>query len=94
MKTQNELNALKKELEALNEQLRELTNEELEQVTGGRRPWRRRDPADGKPTEYGVNHRITCPYCGMFFGYDESYDPEEYEQHVARCILDEGKRLL
>ena len=35
MKTQEELNALKKEVEALNAKLAELTEEELEQVTGG-----------------------------------------------------------
>ena len=35
MKTKEELNALKEELEALNKKLHELTEEELEQVTGG-----------------------------------------------------------
>ena len=35
MKTKEELNALKEEVEALNKKLRELTDEELEQVTGG-----------------------------------------------------------
>ena len=35
MKTADELVALKEEVEALNEKLRELTEEELEQVTGG-----------------------------------------------------------
>ena len=35
MKTKEELNALKKEVEALNKKLAELTEEELEQVTGG-----------------------------------------------------------
>ena len=34
-KSKEELNALKKELEDLNEKCRELTEEELEQVTGG-----------------------------------------------------------
>ena len=34
-KTKEELNALKKELEDLNEKCRELTEEEMEQVTGG-----------------------------------------------------------
>ena len=36
MKTKEELNALKEEVEAVNEKLQELTPEELEQVTGGR----------------------------------------------------------
>ena len=35
MKTKEELNELKKEVEAVNEKLRKLTEEELEQVTGG-----------------------------------------------------------
>ena len=34
-KTKEELNALKEEVVNLNEKLRELTDEELEQVTGG-----------------------------------------------------------
>ena len=34
-KTQEELNALKEEVEALNKKLHELTEEELAQVTGG-----------------------------------------------------------
>ena len=34
-KTKEELNALKKEIEALNEKCRELTPEELKEVTGG-----------------------------------------------------------
>ena len=35
MKTTEELNALKEEVETLNEKLQELTEEELEKVTGG-----------------------------------------------------------
>ena len=35
MKTKKELNALKEEVETLNNKLTELTDEELEQVTGG-----------------------------------------------------------
>ena len=35
MKTQEELNALKEEVETLNEKLKELTDEELAQVNGG-----------------------------------------------------------
>ena len=36
MKTKEELNALKEEVETVNKKLHELTPEELEQVTGGR----------------------------------------------------------
>ena len=35
MKTKEELNTLKEEVETVNEKLHELTPEELEQVTGG-----------------------------------------------------------
>ena len=35
MKTKEELNELKEEVEALNKKLHELTDDELEQVTGG-----------------------------------------------------------
>lgn len=35
MKTKEELNALKEEVETLNKKLAELTEEELNQVTGG-----------------------------------------------------------
>ena len=35
MKTKEELNIIKEEIETLNEKLAELTEEELEQVTGG-----------------------------------------------------------
>ena len=38
MKTKEELNALKEEVEALNRKLAELTEEELAQVTGGDMP--------------------------------------------------------
>ena len=36
MKTKEELNALKEEVETLNKKLHELTDDELAQVTGGR----------------------------------------------------------
>ena len=36
MKTNEELNALKEEVEALNKKLAELTDEELAQVSGGK----------------------------------------------------------
>lgn len=37
MKTKEELNAIKEEVETLNEKLQELTEEELAQITGGKR---------------------------------------------------------
>ena len=41
MKTKEELNALKEEVEAVNEKLAELTPEEIAQVNGGLEPVRR-----------------------------------------------------
>ena len=38
MKTKEELNALKEEVETMNKKLAELTEEELAQVTGGSKP--------------------------------------------------------
>ena len=38
MKTKEELNALKEEVETVSKKLHELTDEELEQVTGGQYP--------------------------------------------------------
>ena len=46
MKTKEELNALKEEVETLNQKLAELTDEELAQVSGGDRV-RPDDPDDG-----------------------------------------------
>lgn len=45
MKTKEELNAIKKEVEELNEKLRELTEEELAQVAGG---------SDGRGVPYNI----------------------------------------
>lgn len=41
MKTPEELNALRKEVEALNKKLSELTEDELVQITGGLAPGRK-----------------------------------------------------
>ena len=53
MKTKEELNALKKEVEAMNKKLAELTEEELKQVSGGA-PMHR----ELKKTQ------LVCPDCG------------------------------
>ena len=44
MKTKEELNALKEEVETLNRKLHELTEEELAEVSGGARHILREDP--------------------------------------------------
>ena len=48
MKTKEELNALKNEVEALNKKLAELSEEELKQVSGGETWWpvEQKRPAD------------------------------------------------
>ena len=50
MKTKEELNALKEEVETLNKKLHELTDEELAQVAGGVLLY---EPADGAETSRG-----------------------------------------
>ena len=54
MKTKEELNALKEEVETLNKKLRELTEEELSQVTGGANEYLML--IDGKVTQHVDNY--------------------------------------
>ena len=54
MKTQEELKQIKEEVEVLNEKLAELTDEEMEQVAGGKRRYERTH------TEI----EISCSQCG------------------------------
>ena len=56
MKTKEELNALKEEVETLNKKLHELTEEELEQVSGGL------GPSNGK------KKKLYCVKCGYVKG--------------------------
>ena len=55
MKTKEELNALKEEVETLNSKLAELTDDELKEVVGGA----------GDPDEYNSYYTYTysCPVC-------------------------------
>lgn len=53
MKTPEELNALKAEIEAMNKKLAELNEEELKQVIGG----------TGEEPDKGI-FSDWCPYCG------------------------------
>lgn len=55
MKTKKELNVIKEEVETLNKKLTELTEEELEQVAGGRKPVIRTD--DHNMLEYGFCYK-------------------------------------
>ena len=52
MKSKEELNKLKEEVESVNEKLQELTEEELEQVNGGATNWRDFDPPIGDIRSY------------------------------------------
>ena len=58
MKTKEELNALKEEVETVSKKLHELTDEELAQVSGSGRE-RYILPIDLHPCEY---NNETCPY--------------------------------
>ena len=55
MKTQEELNALKEEVNSVNEKVKELTPEELEQVNGGTK-----NPAILYGTQIAVLAGATC----------------------------------
>ena len=62
MKTKEELNTLKKEVEAVNEKLQELTPEELEQVTGGGlAPSDKHDVAPGTNLMKDIGLRVSAP---------------------------------
>ena len=70
MKTKEELNALKEEVEALNKKLAELSEEELAQVFGGIYPtW---IPVDESCPEF--NSGTTCPMSIMKGKYDNCCD--------------------
>ena len=60
-KTKEELNALKEEVEAVNEKLQELTSEEIAQVSGGGEP---HTLVEEDPVQE-VQKR--CPYCGKCY---------------------------
>ena len=55
MKTKEELNALKEEVEALNKKLAELTEEELAQVSGGAMLTNHNMPANNTLTQFSKN---------------------------------------
>ena len=60
MKTKEELNALKEEVEAVDKKLHELTEEELAQVSGGKCPWDMSIQDESVPVRDGD----PCPRCG------------------------------
>ena len=70
MKTVEELNALKEEVEALNKKLAELNEEELSQVSGGSISPRMEEPIGHNPD---CKPKYACRICGTpetFFGED------------------------
>ena len=76
MKTNEELNALKEESEALNTKLAELTEEEMEQVTGGE--------------EYTI-HTAVCRNCGIEFTY-KTYIQGPFTNEPKYCHDCRGRR--
>ena len=70
MKTKEELNALKEEVEALNKKLAELTAEEMEQVTGGN---------SGIPTK-------SCPILEKWLMIKNDFSDEEKKKFIQRQI--------
>lgn len=69
MKTKEELNALKKEIEALNKKLAELTEDELMKVTGGvyyDQPKSAYDDCHVNPED--SCYRGTCGSCSLNIG--------------------------
>ena len=74
MKTKEELNALKEEVEALNQKLAELSEEEIAQVSGGE--------------SYGT--LSVCPYCGGRLEIHPWYsDPNVYRCVSCRKTIRE-----
>ena len=61
-KTKEELNALKKEVEAVNEELQELTPEELEQISGGTLNSRIYCDCEGRSVD-------VCKTANCYYGY-------------------------
>ena len=64
MKTKEELNALKEEVETLNKKLHELTEDELKQITGGAY-------INEKNNVFGDNYLY-----GYTYDYFNKYNPE------------------
>ena len=85
MKTQEELNVIKEEVEALNKKLVELTEDELKQVVGGK-------GGSGEPDidmsieneSIPVNPHETCPRCKI--GYMQvAYDYVTHKPFYLVC---------
>ena len=75
MKTPEELNALKEEVEALNKKLAELTEDELAEATGGQRN------APSIPQWNGGS--VRCPYCQYWFPCGTTQ--QEIDDHINNC---------
>ena len=86
MKTKEELNELKKEVEAFNDKLSELTEEEMVQVTGGA----------GLP--FISRHNIRSPLTGMINinldGYDYSLQKKPITIDQPDRVYEEDERPL
>lgn len=74
MKIKEELNAIKKEVEAMNKKLHDLNDKELEQVTGG---------LDRKK----ITYQEYCPKCGYIFCNKMIIEGEVDIEENDPCIL-------
>lgn len=80
MKTKEELNALKAEVEVLNKKLAELTEEELKQVTGG-----------VSPNSHGAYIMTSCIKCGNCVSSCKDhcivFDGTDYFVNTGNCNM-------
>ena len=79
MKSKEELNALKEEVEILNKKLHELTDEELAQVTGG-----------GPGSNFGFG-RFNCPFCNI---WHDVYSPGPFINNRLTYVCETCGGLL
>ena len=79
MKTKEELNIIKEEIDALNKKLYELTDEELDQVTGG--------------LEYKIAFRSIGVFVSQL-GIDKDLRPEQVLQTYGRGSDKNAKVIL
>ena len=72
MKTKEELNALKEEVEILNKKLAELTEEELKEITGGSNPYDHNVMLT-EAVPVGAGKIKNCPSCGGIVTFDSQH---------------------
>ena len=92
MKTKEELNALKEEVEALNNKLCELTTEELEQVTGGKLDyeayqwWKRNGQEIVKRARQKGNYQKVAKIAPNLVSSPNTFTLEKARQALGRLV--------